>query len=281
MITDGLHVLERLHRLRNHRAIARTITELLHTTRAHAALALRPAGHQVLANVQRLCELARAFEAGGGLSFRAFVDLLQGDSGIRRAETTVLEEGADGVRLMTVHGAKGLEFPVVFLADLTCKAAAAQPDKYVDVDSGLAAFSVLGCRPWELIEHQEEELKRDQAEGLRLAYVAATRARDLLVVPAVGDAERDGWLAVLNKALYPPADRRRQAQRAGQCPCPPARLRREHGILGPSWTASSPGRGAPGRLVRSRAAEPSGPAGLRSTPKGTAGGRRDGGTGPA
>lgn len=218
MIPEALHLLERFHRLRNHRPIARTITDLLHTTRAHAALALRPAGHQVLANVQRLCELARAFEAGGGLSFRAFVDLLQADSGIRRAETTVLEEGADGVRLMTVHGAKGLEFPVVFLVDLTCKAAAAQPDKYVDVDAGLAAFSVLGCRPWELIEHQEEELKRDQAEGLRLAYVAATRARDLLVVPVVGDAERDGWLAVLNKALYPPADRKRQAQPAPGCP---------------------------------------------------------------
>ncbi len=217
-ILDALGHLERLHRLRNHRPIARTITDLLQVTRAHAALALRPAGHQVLANVQRLCELARAFEAAGGLSFRAFVDLLQSDSGIRRAETTVLEEGADGVRLMTVHGAKGLEFPVVLLADMTCKAASSQPDKYVDVDSGLAAFPVLGCRPWELIEHQDEELKRDQAEGLRLTYVAATRARDLLVVPAVGDAPREGWLAVLNKALYPAPDRRRQALPAPGCP---------------------------------------------------------------
>jgi hypothetical protein len=58
-----------------------------------------------------------------------------------------------------------------------------------------------------------------EAEGIRLAYVAATRARDLLVVPAIGDAPWDGgWLSPLNDALYPPADRRRTATRGPKCP---------------------------------------------------------------
>jgi ATP-dependent exoDNAse (exonuclease V) beta subunit len=60
---------------------------------------------------------------------------------------------------------------------------------------------------------------RDQAEGVRLAYVAATRARDLLVVPAVGDEPWDGgWFAPLNRALYPPVASRRQAARGPKCP---------------------------------------------------------------
>ena len=48
--------------------------------------------------------------------------------------------------------------------------------------------------------------RRSSANGprvFRVADVAATRARDLLVVPVVGDEERDGWLAPLNKAIYP------------------------------------------------------------------------------
>src|SRR5262249_52894987 len=55
--------------------------------------------------------------------------------------------------------------------------------------------------------------------GVRLAYVAATRARDLLVVPAVGDAPwQDGWLGPLNEALYPPLAPRREASPGPKCP---------------------------------------------------------------
>jgi ATP-dependent exoDNAse (exonuclease V) beta subunit len=59
-----------------------------------------------------------------------------------------------------------------------------------------------------------EEKQRERAEGVRVAYVAATRARDLLVVPVVGDEERDGWLAPLNKAIYPAPDKWRQPRTA-------------------------------------------------------------------
>ena len=56
-------------------------------------------------------------------------------------------------------------------------------------------------------EHNEVEARRDEAEGVRLAYVAATRARDILIVPAVGDGPYDkGWIRPLNRALYPPRD---------------------------------------------------------------------------
>jgi ATP-dependent exoDNAse (exonuclease V) beta subunit len=62
-----------------------------------------------------------------------------------------------------------------------------------------------GWSPLDLQEHNNEEAKRDEAEGVRLAYVAATRARDLLIVPAVGDGPyAKGWIRPLNRALYPP-----------------------------------------------------------------------------
>ncbi len=63
----------------------------------------------------------------GGISFRGFVEELAAQAEKEEAaEAPVLEEDSDGVRLMTVHGAKGLEFPVVILADLTANLAAAR-----------------------------------------------------------------------------------------------------------------------------------------------------------
>src|SRR5579885_1176050 len=121
---------------------------------------------------------------------------------------------------MSVHRAKGLEFPVVILADLTCNETASDAHRYVDPERRLCALRLAGCAPPELIEHAEEELRRDQEEAVRLLYVAATRARDLLVVPAVGDEPQDGWLARLNLGIYPdPANRRAPiAQSATGCP---------------------------------------------------------------
>src|ERR1700677_2300862 len=218
-IADALRLLADLNRGRNRRPIADTVNALLEATRAHAGFALRPAGHQVLANVYRVADLARSFELSGGVSFRGFVEELDAQSEkAESAEAPVLEEGAEGVRLMTVHAAKGLEFPVVILADMTANLAAGDPDRYVDARERLCATRLLRCAPWELRDHEAEERLRERAEGVRVAYVAATRARDLLVIPAVGDEELDGWLAPLNKASHPANDHYRNATRAEGCP---------------------------------------------------------------
>ncbi len=218
-IAEALRLLADLNRSRNRRPIADTVNALLEATRAHAGFALRPAGHQVLANVHRIADLARSFELSGGVSFRGFVEELEAQSEkAESSEAPVLEEGAEGVRLMTVHAAKGLEFPIVILADMTANIAAGDPDRYVDARERLCATRLLRCAPWELVEHEDEERLRERAEGVRVAYVAATRARDLLVIPAIGDEPLDGWLGPLNKAIYPAPDRYRSATVAEGCP---------------------------------------------------------------
>ena len=120
---------------------------------------------------------------------------------------------------MTVHRAKGLEFPVVVLADPTCRLRRPGADRYIDPERGLCALRLAGCAPWDLIEHEEKELEREEAEAVRVAYVAATRARDLLVVPAVGDGPREGgWTSPLDDAVYPPETERRSPETAPACP---------------------------------------------------------------
>src|SRR5881296_3052634 len=207
-VAGALGTLRDLHRGRNRRPIADTIGRLLAATRAHAGLAIWPTGEQALANVTRLMDLARRAERTGLTSFRAFVEWLAEQSEHGEAgDAPIVEEGTEGVRMMTVHGAKGLEFPVVVLADLSCNETPREPRRWVDADRGLCVQQLAGCTPPELHEHAAEEMAREGEEATRVLYVAATRARDLLVVPALGDGRYDGWLQALTPALYPPPDR--------------------------------------------------------------------------
>ena len=219
-IAEALTVLRDAHRRRNNVPVAETIGRLLETTRAHAGFVMRPGGEQALANVMQIAEMARRYEAGGGLSFRGFVEHLEDEASARQAgEAPILEEGSDGVRIMTVHRAKGLEFPVVILADPTCKLHRKTAGRFIDAARGLCALRIAGWSPLDLLDHEDDEVRRDRQEGVRLAYVAATRARDLLVVPAVGDRPfEDGWLAPLDDAVYPPLSLRRDPAIAPACP---------------------------------------------------------------
>ena len=256
-VGEALTLIAELHRSRNRRPVAETIGRLLAATRAHLGFALRQAGAQVLANVLHVSELARQFEMSGGMSFRGFVEELRiaADAG-RSAEAPVLEEGSDGVRLMTVHKAKGLEFPVVILADMTVKLSASEADRHLDAAHGLCAVRIGGWSPRELLLQQPIEQERDRQEGIRVAYVASTRARDLLVVPVVGDEAypADGWFSPLNAAIYPDVSARRQADAAPACPP----FRKDSVVFRPDDEPARPTTVCPG-LHRIRPSSPEGP----------------------
>ncbi len=159
-------------------------------------------------------------EVDGGMSFRGFVDALQTEASAgRAAEAPILEEGSEGVRLMTVHKAKGLEFPVVILADITARLTPHEASRHIDNDGRLCALRIGGWSPKDLNDSRDLELGRERREGERVAYVAATRARDLLVIPGVGDGPyTEGWVSPLNAVIYPPEQARRIQAVAEGCP---------------------------------------------------------------
>jgi ATP-dependent exoDNAse (exonuclease V) beta subunit len=242
-VVQALALLRSLHGLRNHRPVEETVNRLLGATRAHAAFVLRQRGEQALANVLRVADLARAYEAAGSISFRGFVERLREEAEGEAPEAPIVEESSEGVRVMTVHRAKGLEFPVVILADITAGIAGTVA-RHVDPERRVCALRLGGWAPWALLEHEADEAARDRAEGVRVAYVAATRARDLLVVPAIGDdpfqagweTAGDSWVSPVHAAIYPPAERRRASTAAPGCPA-----------FGEDSVLERPDRDTPGR----------------------------------
>jgi ATP-dependent helicase/nuclease subunit A len=216
-----LALLAELHRARNRRPIAQTLSAFLHELRAHAGIAIWPTGEQALGNVLQVLDLARAYEGrGDAASFRGFVDWLDEHAELAAAaDATVLEDSSDGVRVMTVHAAKGLEFPVVVLCDPTAPLRPRFASRYIDGERRLWAQALCDAAPIELLEQRERVRDQDEAEVVRLVYVAATRAREMLVVPACSDGPIDGWLQILSPALRPPADRAREPVGPGpRCP---------------------------------------------------------------
>ncbi len=218
-VADALAFLAELHRRRNGRPIAHTIAAFLQHFRVHAGIAIWPTGEQALGNVLRLLDYGRGYERSGASSFRGFVEWLSLHAELgEAADAPVIEESSDGVRIMTVHAAKGLEFPVVILCDPGAPTRTEFASRYIDPEHRLWAQSLCDAEPVELAEHRELVLDHDEAEVVRLTYVAATRAKELLVVPVVGEGRIDGWTSLLAPALYPPPDRKRSPAAAAGCP---------------------------------------------------------------
>lgn len=148
-----------------------------------------------LANVHKLLRLARRFEADEGRDLRGFLDHVERLQAGRGVEPDAPVEGADpdAVRLMTVHAAKGLEFPVVCVADLGRQPNGQTPDLLVDGQLlGLRLVGLDGgSEPALDYEELSERRRREEAEEEdRILYVAMTRARELLVLSGSVDLAR-------------------------------------------------------------------------------------------
>jgi ATP-dependent helicase/nuclease subunit A len=152
-------------------------------------------GRRRYANLRKLARLARSYESLRGPDVEGFIRFLrdQEAAGAREVEAASEEEGADAVRLLTVHAAKGLEFKVVVLADAGRVPPSPAADEILVLPDGRFGFRVVnpatGRREpvfgWD--QMREAEQSADQAENRRLLYVAMTRAMDRLIVSGAVD----------------------------------------------------------------------------------------------
>jgi ATP-dependent helicase/nuclease subunit A len=164
------------------------------------ALALR-SGARRMANVRKLMRLAREYEAHEGRDVRGFLDSveLRRETDASEGEAPVEPEDLDAVRLMTIHGAKGLEFDTVCVADLGRPGRGDHPDLHVAADGrvGLRLLTLEGSGGVKALDYEALQAERDaadEAEEHRVFYVGMTRARErLLVSGAVPNP--DGWPA--------------------------------------------------------------------------------------
>ena len=158
------------------------------------AVLTRPAGEARFANVRKMARLATEFESREGRDLRGFLDFLAARAeSDAEAQAATAAEGHDGVRIMTVHNAKGLEFGVVAVPDLGRRLLNGNRSPLLAIGHeeqprvGLRLVR-LGSPKIDLFAYGElceESQEREAEEELRLFHVAATRARERLILSGV------------------------------------------------------------------------------------------------
>jgi len=154
--------------------------------------------------IDEFLNLALDYESRETPSLQGFVSWLRAaDAEVKRD----MEQGRDEVRVMTVHGAKGLEASTVILADTTTRPAGHHPPKLIPISlNGTEAIVWAGNKasdPAAVAAARQRVLTANENEYRRLLYVAMTRARQRLVVCGVGGQEkRDGAVSIPDGCWY-------------------------------------------------------------------------------
>lgn len=172
-------------------SLAQLLTQAITDTGYDAALQFEFLGERKLANLWKMIELARAFDRSGSFGLPEFIarldELIAAQP--REEQAATQPENADVIKIMSIHQAKGLEFPIVFVPDLATTTrrgslVAARWDR------------VLGCIPKPpdedpplLVEFPQRlsnayEEVAEWREDLRILYVACTRPRERLILSA-------------------------------------------------------------------------------------------------
>ena len=169
---------------------------------------------RVIANLTRFVELALEVDAGRYPTLPRFLDKLGQLRSLDKegpSQATPRNEGGQRVRILTVHASKGLEAPIVFIADAaavssgsnTCQTLVSWPAES-DRPTDFMLLSNSQARDQISDERYQHDLQEEQRESANLLYVALTRARNMLVISGCSSnrqASLSSWHASLSRAL--------------------------------------------------------------------------------
>jgi ATP-dependent helicase/nuclease subunit A len=212
LLESAAQMISRLVARRHHYTIEDLLRFAVDQSEYLTVIAANFDGGQRLANVQRLFTLAARFERSGNHLIRDFVRYVEEFEAIGSRESEgQIDEAANAVRLMTIHQAKGLEFPVVITPDLHRARTPPEFSFMLDRHRGLTlkvpdgrGNRVAGST---LSEFEKRHAWREQFENMRLLYVAATRAEDRLILSGATEelsrlsGSKDSWLKWIWQAL--------------------------------------------------------------------------------
>ncbi|MGE5190318.1 MAG: UvrD-helicase domain-containing protein, partial [Gemmatimonadota bacterium] len=247
---DALALLARFSARRGRASLSDLVAELYRETGVEFTAARLPEGDRIVQNLAKAAGLARAFEWAAGGSVKAFVADLRRRTEEDRQENEFpsFDEGEDVVQVSTIHASKGLEFPVVILANLSRGGRRGVDGLRTDRVRGLSAVIFPGFRtysafrqvpvPGGSVTFEEWERRKQAAEEARLLYVAATRARDRLYLVQGARGQGSDLSDALARGLSRAAD-------GGESRCAVTGLPGRRRVFGPE----GPGPGGRGGVL--------------------------------
>ena len=188
-VTRFLQRYARWRALARQGSVSRCLEVILSDTHYLAWVEARPHGRLARWQLERALELARQYDRLSGEGLRRFLDRLDAFEESAAEPEVPSAPGSDAVRLLSIHQSKGLEFPVVVVADLgkPFNWQDLRDELILDEHYGLAARlrSTDGRRTYPSLSYwlaRQRQKAETLGEELRLLYVAFTRARDHLIL---------------------------------------------------------------------------------------------------
>jgi ATP-dependent helicase/nuclease subunit A len=200
-LQEAFELLREMHLKRQSLPLATFVEELLEKTWFWQRLPLRPSGHQAAGNLRKALQMIRVQAIERPLTLKGYINWLDrvSEQGREEAESLLHDHGSDAVQMLTIHRSKGLEFPVVCLANLGGRSRGSTP--FMADRSKGRFYLKLGELVSEGVEEAEkQERLRLEAEQIRLLYVATTRARDCLILPRFYKEGSPGFWSYLEQA---------------------------------------------------------------------------------
>jgi ATP-dependent helicase/nuclease subunit A len=183
LVAQGLSELARFHSLRRRLDPAALLDTMVRELRLFPLALGRSRARDAWRRLRFLLDETRTFAEGGG-TLRELIRRLerQADDRVRVTEQVLPDEDDDAVRILTVHAAKGLEFPVAILAGLGVRAQAGGGLPLAWDAGGIAQVRCGTVQTAGYDAAKRRDTALDEQERARLLYVAATRARDYLII---------------------------------------------------------------------------------------------------
>lgn len=188
-------ILDELRTLAGRAPVAAVLKRLLDLTGYRAILSSVPNGSRMLRNVEKLLSDAHRSRLVNLSDFLTYIQTLR-DVGLREGEAPVDASASGAVQLMTVHKAKGLEFPLTVIADAAYEHRGAGGQVLLTPGAPLFDLKDADFHPtaWQLASRLEDD--HEEAEDARLLYVAATRAKEKLLISGHVKRKKDGNLTL-------------------------------------------------------------------------------------
>ena len=183
-VVAAMRWLHSVHDERRWASAADLVARVVRDRMAFEVATSAPRARDSWRRLRTFADTARSFGENRGGDLREFLrwcDLHVADE-VRDDEVVPPEADDDAVRIMTMHAAKGLEFPICVLADLGSRPSSDGFSLEFPGDRSIAVSFTADRSNAAARDHADEADRLEHLERIRLLYVAATRARDHLVV---------------------------------------------------------------------------------------------------